>query len=336
MAKFNSKRTRREAAGVVQQEAHIWQKEIERGVSFHEVGDIVRNIALINRGACAATRSRDVCERILLPYLRKKIPLGGGRVENESCVEDDEEKSLILVPTPSEHGADNDHLSYFCVHDAEVYGMPSWEGVKVEGGAVLDRTSPSSSSTASSWEPRPLPLTCVKCEVTCDSHAAFLEHCALYSHKQALADTPVPETFVDPRCLDDVGLELHELPRAVVAWRDRVYTFLRTIDDAGMARMGKIAAESHDQMEESGRDLITGHIWWDRENAIWTAEKAHKDILEYYVLEDFRRYGLWPGGGESYAMSIIHGGWAAFDFLGTHDWRMFNAGMATTASESGH
>ena len=144
-----------------------------------------------------------------------------------------------------------------------------------------------------------------------------------FSHKQALAATPVPDEWVDPRLLDnaDATLELHELPRAVVAWRDRVYTILRTIDDAGMARMGKIAAESHDVMED--------YEWWDRENAVWTAEKAHAHILEWYVIEDFRNFGLWPcfnSYNMGYALSIK--GWANFNFVRTHDTRMFNANMA--------
>ena len=111
----------------------------------------------------------------------------------------------------------------------------------------------------------------------------------------------------------DATLELHELPRAVVAWRDRVYTILRTIDDAGMARMGEIATESHDVMEE--------YEWWDRVNAVWTAEKAHADILEWYVIEDFRNFGLWPcfNSYKGYALSIITEGWANFNFVGTHD-----------------
>ena len=111
------------------------------------------------------------------------------------------------------------------------------------------------------WEPRPLPLTCVKCGVTRDSYAAFTEHCTLFTHKQALAETPVPDELVDPRLRADVALELHELPRAVVAWRDRVYTFLRTIDGAGMANMAEIAADSKAHMES-----FEG---WDRENAVW-------------------------------------------------------------------
>ena len=46
---------------------------------------------------------------------------------------------------------------------------------------------------------------------------------------------------------------------------------------------GEIATESHDVMEE--------YEWWDRVNAVWTAEKAHADILEGYVIKDFRNFG---------------------------------------------
>tara|TARA_B110000208_G_scaffold37918_1_gene50166 strand:- start:2340 stop:3182 length:843 start_codon:yes stop_codon:yes gene_type:complete len=272
MSKFIVKSKRKR--GVIRQEAHVWLKAIERGVVYHEVNDTLCNIALINLEACAATRLPSVYKTIILPHLRKKIPLGGGHVENESGTEDGEGKTnLVLTPALSERG----------------------------------------------------PLTCDACDVTYDSHSNFTEHCKCFSHKQALAATPVPDEWVDPRLLDnaDATLELHELPRAVVAWRDRVYTILRTIDDAGMARMGEIATESHDVMEE--------YEWWDRENAVWTAEKAHADILEGYVIKDFRNFGLWPcfnSYNMGYALSIITEGWANFNFVGTHDTRMFNATMA--------
>ena len=100
MSKFiKSKRKR----AVIRQEAHVWLKAIERGVVYHEVNDILCNIALINLEACAATRLPSVCKTIILPHLRKKIPLGGGHVENESGTEDGEEKTnLVLTPALSD------------------------------------------------------------------------------------------------------------------------------------------------------------------------------------------------------------------------------------------
>lgn len=328
MAKsFNLKRAR---GATVRQEAHVWQRAIECALPYLEVVEILRNVALLNPGACAATRSRSVYETLVLPHLSKKIPIGGGRVENESGMEEAEGTNLVLIPALSERGAQRDHLSFICDHNpARVYGKPSpWGGdAKVEDGVVLDRCFLASDAVAegahetreTQWEPRPLPLTCVKCGVTRDSYAAFTEHCTLFTHKQALAETPVPDELVDPRLRADVALELHELPRAVVAWRDRVYTFLRTIDGAGMANMAEIAADSKAHMES-----FEG---WDRENAVWTAEKAYEYILEFYVLQDFHSYGLWPGGG-SYAMTIVNEGWAAFGFFGSSSSGMFNMGMA--------
>ena len=333
----NRDKRSRHGGAPVQQEAHIWQRAIECAVPYLEVAEILRNVALINPGTCARTRMRDVYETLVLPYLRTKIPLGGGRVENESGREEREGTDLVVIPALSERGAQRDHLSFVCDHNpARVYGKPGkpWEDhCRVEHGVVLDRCFLASEYVAedareetreTQWEPRPLPLTCVQCEVTCDSYAAFTEHCALFAHKQALAAAPLAIEWVDPRLLADVELELHELPRAVVAWRDRVLTVFRTIDDAGMACLASLVEQSKSQMEDPG----PRYEWWDRENAEWTAEKAHQIILKSYVLNDFHEFGLWPGGGESYPMMIINEGWSAFDFFTTWDWRQFNIQMA--------
>ena len=154
--------------------------------------------------------------------------------------------------------------------------------------------------------PRPLPIVCHDCNVTCTSYASLVEHCCTLQHQlnKIPRDRRIPKEFWDPRNQPSYSNKTpFEQVKACLQYMHMIVDFLcAPMDEAGTQNMQEQLEGFTDYANMCG--LSTEHI---------TLERV-KEAYVNFVLYEFAQNGMEVHG---YCRDVILGGWGRFQSHGT-------------------